>query len=79
MRPPNHAAFTGPIANANANTSIPVAIAMIEANEGFSDDDLVDTAGCLTAHPTLAMIYASLASQSARSRFIRKQMEKFQA
>jgi hypothetical protein len=82
MRPPNHAvalqaAFTqaGPVANTNGG--IPMAIAMIEANEGFSDDDLVDAAGCLTADPNLATTYTSIASQSARSRFIRKQMDKF--
>jgi hypothetical protein len=79
MRPLNHAVFTGPVANANVNTGIPVAIALIEANEGFSDDNLVNAEGCLMAHLNLAMTYASLTSQSTHSRSIQKQMENFQA
>lgn len=66
-------------AGAIGNGNLPVAIALIQANEGFSDDDIVDAAECVTANPDLATTYVTLNSSTARSRFIRRMMVKFRA
>ncbi|KAI9441862.1 hypothetical protein H4582DRAFT_2127566 [Lactarius indigo] len=68
-------------ANVTLSGNLSFAIALMEANEGFSEDDIATTAECMTADPNIATSYTSLktslTSRKARSKLIRSTMEKF--
>ncbi|KAH9035534.1 hypothetical protein EDB85DRAFT_2213968 [Lactarius pseudohatsudake] len=64
-------------ANVPSNGSLSFAVALMEANEGFSDDDIATAAECMATDPNIATTYVSLTSRAVRSKFIRSTMEKF--
>lgn len=61
----------------NTNLRVPVAIALIVANEGLSDSEIVQVAEFLIVNPNIATIYVSLTNRAARSRYIRKKVDGF--
>ena len=64
-------------AGADANPNVTVAIALIESNEGLSDNKFSDAAQCITVNPMIATVYVSMNNRSARSRYIRKQVDNY--
>ena len=64
-------------AGADANPNVTVAIALIESNEGLSDNEFSDAAQCITVNPMIATVYVSMNNRSARSRYIRKQVDNY--
>ena len=61
--------------SANANPNVTVAIALIESNEGLSNNEFSDIAQCITVNLTLATVYVSMHNWSACSRNIHKQVD----
>jgi hypothetical protein len=59
----------------NTDLRVPVAIALIVANEGLSDGEIAQVAECLIVNPNIATIYVSLTNHAARSRYIRKKVD----
>ena len=57
-------------AGADTNPNVTVAIALIESNEGLSDNKFSNTAQCITVNPMIATVYVSMNNQSAHSRYI---------
>jgi hypothetical protein len=70
IAPPQHT-------SANTNPNVTIAIAFIESNEGLSDNEFGDAAECITNNPTIASMYISMSNQSAHSKYIRKQVDKY--
>ncbi|KAI9429510.1 hypothetical protein H4582DRAFT_2089058 [Lactarius indigo] len=64
-------------ANVTPSGNLSFAIALMEANEGFSEDDIATATECMTADPNIATSYTSLTSRKARSKLIQSTMEKF--
>lgn len=61
------------------HASVALAIALIEESEGLSDDEFGDAALCITTNPTIAAVYVSMTNRSARSRYIRKQVDSYRS
>ena len=61
--------------NVEGSANISIAIALIESNEGLSDNEFGDAAQCITTNPSIAAVYVSMKDKSARSRYIRKQVD----
>ena len=61
----------------DANPNVTVAIALIESNEGLSDDEFGDIAQCIMVNPTIATVYVSMTNWSACSKYIRKQVDRY--
>lgn len=61
----------------DANPNVTVAIALIESNEGLSDNEFSDVAQCITVNPTIATVYVSMNNRTSRSRYIRKQVNSY--
>jgi len=68
--PPRHT-------STDANPNVTVAIALIETNEGLSDNEFSDVAQCITVNPTIATVYVSMNNRTSRSRYIRKQVNNY--
>ena len=64
-------------AGTDANPNVMVAIALIESNEGLSDNKFSDAAQCITVNPMITTVYVSMNNWSARSRYIRKQVNNY--
>ena len=59
----------------DGNGSVPIAIALIEANEGLSDNEFGDAAQCITTNPMIATIYVAMSNRNTRAKYIRKQID----
>jgi hypothetical protein len=64
--------------SAETNPNIPIAIEFIKSYEGLSDDKFSDAAQCITNNLTIATIYTSMSNPAACSRYIRKQVNRYQ-
>ena len=60
---------------ANTNPNIMVAIALIESNEGLSNNEFSNVTQCITVNPTIATVYVSMNNRSTQSRYIQKQVD----
>ncbi|KAH9009506.1 hypothetical protein EDB84DRAFT_1571176 [Lactarius hengduanensis] len=78
IRPPAAELATSALTtNIGPNGSLSFAIALMEANEGFSESDIAIAAECMIADPNIATSYMSITSRTARSKLIRSMTEKF--
>jgi hypothetical protein len=77
MREAATAIRPAPSTSIDRANSVPVAIALIEENEGLSDTEFDDAAQCITTNPMVASIYVSMSDHSKHSRYIRKQVDKY--
>ncbi|KAH9008954.1 hypothetical protein EDB84DRAFT_1571646 [Lactarius hengduanensis] len=64
-------------ANVIPNESLSFAVALMEVNEGFLDDDIATAAECMATDPNVTTTYVSLTSHTVHSKFIRSTMDKF--
>ncbi|KAH9013586.1 hypothetical protein EDB84DRAFT_1568586 [Lactarius hengduanensis] len=72
IRPPAAELATSALTtNIGPNGSLSFAIALMEANEGFSESDVAIAAECMIADPNIATSYMSITSRTARSKLIR--------
>jgi hypothetical protein len=64
-------------ANADGNSSISIAMALIKVNEGLSDKEIADIAECMTTNLTITAMYILMSNKTAHSRYINKRVDDY--
>ena len=64
-------------AGTDVNPNVTVAIALIESNEGLSDNKFSDAAQFITVNLMITTVYVSMNNQSVHSRYIWKQVNNY--
>ena len=60
LHPTDVAVATPQHTNTTANPNVTTAIALIESDEGLSDNEFSDVMQCITINPTIATVYISM-------------------